>query len=248
MNRLSRLQTRLTGHLDQISEARRRTLAASDPEGLHDLRVAIRGLRVVLALLGKHAAGLRQDWRTIARATGPSRDLEVMLTLIDALPDDLGDLPARLIRQEREARSKLLELLASATLPCLLQRSRSELAQIMRQVRMQALQARADRHARQYASIIRQAIALLAGDSPAEQWHQLRLDVKRLRYLIEHCDDCLPGYWQALHPHLKRSQSALGELHDIDMLIGISHRPLTHARTLRLATARDSVLELAKRL
>ena len=80
-----RLYNQLSSHLGQIALARRHTLESTDPEGLHDLRVAMRGLRVVLSILGKQAAELRTQWRIMANATGPTRDLEVLLALIDTL-------------------------------------------------------------------------------------------------------------------------------------------------------------------
>lgn len=245
MTGLARLHNQLSDHLGQIADARRRTLAASDPEGLHDLRVAIRGLRVAISIIGKNAAKLRKAWHDAAEVTGPSRDLEVLLALIDSLPIDLQTLRASLAKQEYAAREKLLGLLTSTAFPCLVQHSRDEIDHLMRHTRMKTLQSRAKKQARRYCKIIRRKIVLVSLDSPAQDWHQLRLDVKKLRYLIEHCVECLPIGWRSLYPQLKRCQSALGELHDIDMLVELSQHPLVTERQLRLDAAWMATRQLA---
>lgn len=245
-----RLYNQLSSHLGQIALARRHTLESTDPEGLHDLRVAMRGLRVVLSILGKQAAELRTQWRIMANATGPTRDLEVLLALIDTLPHthDLATLRARLAKEEQVARATLMQLLSASAMPRLLQCSRRKLGHIMQQISGRTLRRRAEKRARRFSGIIEQKMEQLNEQSPAQAWHEFRLDIKRLRYLIEHCGTCLPEHWQTLHPLLKRSQTTLGELHDLDLLIGISAHELNQERQSRLSAAYHATAALKDKL
>ncbi|MDR3413030.1 MAG: CHAD domain-containing protein [Formivibrio sp.] len=231
-------------HLGEIAAARRRTLEGCDPESLHDLRVAMRALRVVLPLLGKQLEPLRQEWAMLARITGPSRDLEVLLALIDTLPRIPATIRDRLSQQENEARLILLKQLASPQLPQLIQCTRIELNAAIHDLTLSQLRKRTEKRALHLHSVITQQISVLVTDSPPQAWHSLRLEVKRLRYLIEHCGDWLPSPWMSIHPPLKRCQTALGELHDIDLLISLIGYPLSEARQSRQEVAQAAVTAL----
>lgn len=241
------LQVRLSQHLSSIAAARRRTLENTDPEGLHDLRVAIRGLRAILPLLGKKQRNLdlRTRWRTFAQATGPSRDLEVLLALLTHFPDAPVAVCARLTAEEFEARNALCRILASTELPLLLQLSRKTLNTLLAHQSPQVIRQRAQRRADTLVKSIHQQILNLGENTDAQDWHTLRLTIKRLRYLIEHGGNWLPKHWSGMHPILKQSQTALGELHDMDMLVehtGLDSGAQHHARRM---AARQIVTSLA---
>src|SRR5690606_29289488 len=81
-------------HLGNARAARRRLGSPEDSEALHDFRVALRRLRSVLqdwrrptsdTIPGRYLRHLRR----LARATGPSRDLEVRLALCDRFSGEL---------------------------------------------------------------------------------------------------------------------------------------------------------------
>ncbi|MFN2315529.1 MAG: CHAD domain-containing protein, partial [Gemmatimonadales bacterium] len=81
-------------HLGNARAARRRLGSPEDSEALHDFRVALRRLRSVLqdwrrptsdTIPGRYLRHLRR----LARATGPSRDLEVRLGLCDRFSGEL---------------------------------------------------------------------------------------------------------------------------------------------------------------
>lgn len=248
MTRLALLHDQLATHLGEIAASRRRTLDGRDPEGLHDLRVALRALRVVLPLLGKQLDPLRREWQILAQATGPCRDLEVLLVLIATLPDIPASIRDNLIQQEHQSRTALLRQLAAPDLPLLIQRSRIELNTALHQLTPNQLSRRAEKRARLLDSAIKQQISTLAMNSPPQAWHLLRLKVKRLRYLLEHCGNWLPQTWQKKYLPLKCSQTALGELHDIDLLISLTACPLDEARRIRLDSAHASVIALGSML
>lgn len=244
MTHLALLHDQLANHLGEIAAARRRMLDDCNPEALHDLRVALRALRVVLPLLGKQLDPLRQEWQKQARATGPCRDLEVLLTLIATLPEIPASIQVDLFQQEHQSRVALLKQLAAPDLPLLIQRSRIELKLALHQLTADQLRRRINKRARRLDCTIQQQISALDMNASAQTWHLLRLEVKRLRYLIEHCGNWLPNTWQEKYSSLKRSQIALGELHDMDLLISLTACPLDQARQIRLDSAFESVQAL----
>lgn len=219
MPRGAAMQEQLSRHLATIANARQRILENTDPEGLHDLRVAIRGLRAILPLLGKPLLDLRTQWRALAQATSACRDLEVLLELFSCFPDAPDAVRIRLSAEEGAARQALCQILASAEVPLLLQLSRRKLTRHLAHLRSRTLSQRAEHRAAKLAQSIQRQILELGGETSACDWHALRLTIKRLRYLIEHGGGWLPKHWCSLHPVLKQIQIALGELHDMDMWV-----------------------------
>ena len=167
---------------------RLRALDLADPEGLHDLRVALRGLRACLPLLDNkgNLPQLRRDWQSLARATGPARDLEVLLALLDRQPAPPAGLREKLEKEQRSARQRLTRQLCNIQLPHLLQSSRSELNAALERTRPRELRRRITHRSSKLLVKIKQRIANLSPSDPPQNWHQLRLDIKRLRYLIDH--------------------------------------------------------------
>ena len=75
-------------YLDAASESAGRVMADTDPDALHDFRVALRHLRSVLrtyrSCLRKPPKKLRRQLKRVVRATGAGRDAEVFLAWLDA--------------------------------------------------------------------------------------------------------------------------------------------------------------------
>ncbi|HEX6013744.1 MAG TPA: CYTH and CHAD domain-containing protein [Geminicoccaceae bacterium] len=70
--------------------------AAGDPEGVHQMRVAIRRLRTALALFGPHlephaTAQFEAELKRLGRVLGEARDWDVFC--LDTLPKAMGDAP-----------------------------------------------------------------------------------------------------------------------------------------------------------
>lgn len=205
-----------------------RVTRQSDPEAIHDLRVAIRRLRTLLRLArpiyGRHHTDLiRAIYTRIARASGALRDEEVFLELLEkhgaALEAPLaGELRAFVQgRHEHEkalrgevlhdletddvtrARSMLGALLALPVRP----KKDRELSRFGRRAVIRALSA-VDLHRD-------------AGEEDVEELHALRIAYKRLRYTLEFFAAVLPPDLTAAHDAAVRFQKRLGEIHDLDM-------------------------------
>lgn len=240
------LQVLLSQHLSNISAARHRTLKNTDPEGLHDLRVAIRGLRAILPLLGakKRTLDLRIQWKTFAQATGPCRDLEVLLALLSQYPEAPIAIREQLTAEELKARSVLFHMLASAKLPLLLQYSRTTVNNLLLRQPREAICQRAQRRADNLLNDIHMQILILGEKTNAQDWHTLRLTIKRLRYLIEHGGNWLPKHWRRMHTILKQSQTSLGDLHDMDMLLENTKLDTGPLHDVRQREARNAIASL----
>jgi CHAD domain-containing protein len=188
---------------------RERLLAATDPEALHDLRIALRKLRSLLRpLRGVEACdALQQQAAELGRISGPLRDLEVLLA-------HLRTLGMREAVNRRQ--SRLLEgyraLLADDPLPALFA-ALDQWPQAWRQAAADAeLRGLAKRVRRRLAKQQRRLAEALV--DPAHDRHRLRLLIKRVRYGAESYPKP-SGLSAKTLARLKAAQSALGDWHDL---------------------------------
>lgn len=217
--------------LDEAQAARVRLDDAGDTEALHDFRVGLRRLRSTVrayadpldeAIGGKDRARLK----ALARATGDSRDGEVMIEWMEARRDHLSEaerhgldwllerLRARQEKLDRDLRDEVAHDFG---------RERKRLAR-----RLSTYQAHVDaadpretpRMGDVVADLVVEHVADLrrkldASGSIAQQeaLHAARISAKRLRYLLEPFADELPEAAWAVK-RLKKMQDTLGQMHD----------------------------------
>lgn len=212
-----------------------------DSDFLHDLRVALRRTRTLLRemkriLSAPHFAHYRDEFTWLASITGPVRDLDVQLEasaayagwLEPAQRQDVEALRGVLRAQRTAERQLLLEGLASPRYRSLKKGWRSLLEAEERwsggeadaPAAEVALAMMRHRHSRLIAHGDK-----LDADAPAEDFHALRRQVKKLRYLIELFDGALPsGRAQSLLAELKAVQKVLGEHQDLTVHIAALER------------------------
>ncbi len=169
------------------------TRSGSDPEDLHDMRVATRRLRAALrcyrpALTSDLHDALARDLRWLGRRLGAVRDLDVLLERFEGS----GTLPAFLahLRRRRDAaRGRLLEALGSERYLRLL----SALDAVCRGWSIEAVPEAALYPVGAHAAVearaardrlVRDGDAALARPE-AERLHRARIRAKRLRYVLE---------------------------------------------------------------
>jgi CHAD domain-containing protein len=208
------------------------TLADTDTEFLHDLRVAVRRTRAVQReLRGVFPPGLehfRSEFRRLQAITGPSRDLDVYVLEFDAfraaLPeprrDDLGPLRDLLRRRRAKERRAMVRALRSDRTTVLLA-DWSRLLDALEAGHAGGPDARApvedlvrERIVRVHRRMIRDGGRIDDG-TPAEALHDLRKRGKELRYLLELFGDLFPR--KAVRPlvaALKDLQDTLGRHQD----------------------------------
>lgn len=217
--------------LDEAQAARVRLDDAGDAEALHDFRVGLRRLRsTVRAYAGQLEDSVggkdRRRLRALARATGDSRDGEVMIEWMEARRDHLSSAEHAgmdwLLERLRARQEKLDHALRDEVAHDF-GRERKRLSR-----RLSTYQAhvRADdpreepRMADVAADLVVEHVKELrrkldASGSIAQQeaLHEGRISAKRLRYLLEPFADEMPEAAWAVK-RLKKMQDTLGEMHD----------------------------------
>jgi len=195
-------------------------LAGPDPEALHQARVALRRLRSALSLFrgtgrGSDYQHLREELRWFAGQFGDARNFDVLLAGT-AIPDDEA-LRQKLAAERDKAYRRVLKALASARARALMLRLALWLE--LGGWRFKPRAARpvgelAERQLdRQWRKVRRRGAALGTLDADAE--HELRIDVKKLRYAAEFLASLYPdGRRGRFIAALKELQEQLGVAND----------------------------------
>jgi len=204
-----------------------------DPEHLHDLRVAVRRSRTLHRALRGHwpadaaeAAGRALRW--LGRITGPTRDLDVQLEELASqrrrLPETESAALEPLAAHLRERRGAAWRALVAELDGPDYARALEELEAFADPAGAVASGAARDREPvgalaahrieRAWRRLRRRGRAVGEG-APDADLHRLRLDGKRLRYLLELFRSLLPPAEAArLVKRLKKLQDSLGDFHD----------------------------------
>jgi len=215
--------------LADAGEAAARLADPADGEALHDLRVALRRLRSTLRALGpllpcpvpeKQARRLKRA----ARITGPARDAEVFLAWLgaqrEALPGPYRGAHEWLVerterRREAEAR------VARGRAVRLAERA---VASLTRRLVGAAVAPAPQPYALALAGLLRaQAVALreavreVVGPEDVAAIHQVRIEGKRLRYLLEPLRGAPGADAGEAVAALKGLQELVGEWHDAQL-------------------------------
>ncbi len=184
------LRARLREQAERLLAHDPGTRLGTDPEQLHQLRVATRRLRAFLRAGGDlldpaSAEPLRNELRWLGSSLGPVRDLDVLIERLDAEVRSLGadeaqgrKLVRTLVRSRRSARRRLLAVLESERYLALLDSLERPFATVANEPTLAEI--RDTEHRR-----LRKAVLALTEDSPDEELHAARIKVKRARYAAE---------------------------------------------------------------
>jgi triphosphatase len=210
------------------------TRLGDDIEELHDMRVASRRLRAALSLfaevLPETVLRGRDELGWIGQTLGAVRDLDVQIEQLDewltAVPeadrDALAALGALLAEQHAAARTAMLEALDSRRYEAFVGRFGRTL-----RARHTARSGPSSRPALAVAPdllesrfrAVRKAGRRIRLDSPATDYHRLRIRCKRFRYALEFLADLYPGETRTLVRRLVVLQDILGLHQDGDVAI-----------------------------
>lgn len=227
----------LLSYLSQQVEALKRHdpgVRENTPDSVHQLRVAARRIRSVLATFRKLAdpdvtRSLRSELQWLAGSVGEARDNEVMrarlLDLIGAEPPDLLLAPvARQIEEHFDAaahgaRAKGLAALKSARYFRLLDALDAFLAEppLTETAGKEALQTVGRLVSKQRKRLKKEVLALDAdSDSPGSEaaLHEVRKSAKRLRYAAEAAAPILGKRATTVARAAEEIQESLGDHHD----------------------------------
>jgi CHAD domain-containing protein len=202
---------------------------ALDPEHLHDFRVAVRRARYLVRgarnLLASDAYdSLRSDLSWLGSATGPTRDFDVHLEQLRSDAERLGPeeedalspLVSLLLMRRADAHGHLLDALSStryAEFHAGAQRI-CEPAGAAIDPGPAVVELASLRIWKAWRRLVRNGRAIRE-DTPAAALHEVRLDAKRLRYLLDFFHRAFPAREvRRLMRELRRLQKNLGAFND----------------------------------
>ena len=220
--------------LDTLQKNEDGTWQDLDSEFLHDFRVSVRRTRSALSQLkqvfpAQVSEHFSAEFKWLGGVTGPTRDLDVYLLKIDgyeaSLPEsvrsDLEPLRDFLKRHQRIEQQRLVGELDSARYRELI-RSWSQF--LSEPVKSSA--ANADRPIRDlageriwraYRKVWKRGRAI-GPETPAQALHDLRINCKKLRYLLEFFRSLYPAARvEVLIKALKQLQDNLGDFNDLEV-------------------------------
>jgi CHAD domain-containing protein len=204
-------------------------------EALHHARVASRRLREVLPVVGLEGDTTRKLSRRLKKVTrqlGVVRELDVLMLMIQELRPNarysstaLERVGAGVEEARVTERNRLTAKLPFVKLQRLARRLERASEQQVRDDREKqegareawvwALEARATRRARR----VRSAIEVAGAVYVPERLHDVRIALKKLRYVMELLAEARPERAAGGIAVLKTAQDLLGRLHDLEVLI-----------------------------
>ena len=176
------LQAFLAEQAAAVSAHRKKILTSTDPEGVHQMRIAVRRIRSVLRSIGLDDSELAQHARGLTTELGKVRDLDVLLARYQQ-QDVQADYAEHLKSQWRHKRKALKTVLQG-------ERYRAfEDALQQFQKKLTPFDINAPQAAERFIGEELKRTKLrgrrISKASPDRQIHKLRLQCKRLRYLVE---------------------------------------------------------------
>ncbi len=238
----------LRKHFNSVLAHETGTRLGEDAEELHDMRVATRRTRAALSLfedvLPVRARHVRTELGWLAGVLGTVRDLDVQLERmegwIQGFPDQdraaLSDLATLLGRQREDARRALLACLDSARYERLV----AGFATMLRQGPSRRSAAARAPAAAVVPGLIaarhrsaNKAARRAQRSGEADDFHQTRIRIKRLRYALEFVSDIYDKRTAKYLRHVVKLQDALGLMQDARVAA---------TRLQQLATAEGSTL------
>ncbi len=192
------------------------TRLGTDPESLHDMRVAVRRSRALLRagrkLIASDTQLLNAELQWLGTVLGAVRDLDVLLARLRSEAAELGGddekaalrLLRSLTREHKRARTALLKALDGERYFALLDRFEQQLAALEPTGADVSLSSLARREVKK----LREAVLALPPDPADDELHALRKLGKRARYASE-----LAGHATVVR-RAKQFQDVLGEHQD----------------------------------
>lgn len=211
-----------------------------DIEHLHQSRVASRRLGVALQAFGecfaaKQVKRWRKDLRRLLKTLGPARDKDVQIEYVRGLLAGLkekahrpgmGRLLLRLEQERRELQPKLLKAVEAFEAARTTVQMQSAVKQLLaalgnRQVGLQSplvFQRSRDLILCQLQRFVAYQDCLW-NPQDIERHHEMRIEAKHFRYMMETCSAAYPGKLKPFITAAKSLQTLLGDLHDCDVWI-----------------------------
>jgi len=220
-----------------------------DPEGLHQMRVALRRLRAAVSLfadmlIGPRTEEMKTQFKWITQELGPARELDVFIKRVarpvaDGKPNGPGMavLAKDIQRRRDEAFTRACAAVESTRFRDLVldvagwieagewTRSTDDFVRLLRE--QPIVPAAADELRRRWKKILKAGAQL--DELDPQRRHKMRIQAKKLRYASEFFGGAFPGK-KAMRRRkdfvvgLEKLQDALGDLNDIAVHEGLSEQ------------------------
>jgi len=239
----------LAGLLDSMLEQESQIGSKDSAEALHDYRITVRKIRVVLAqfedlLPGSGVPIFRKSFSVVMENTSYLRDLEAFRYQFSGYASsksvvaghDFGPLLRYIDGQERVERSKILRYFKSVRYRKLKTNWETYIQDTL--LTEDSGRDTSDGSNVPIVTVVREAIAgkysktarqasRISRHSPIKSFHTLRKSCKKLRYLLELFGDAFPRQARKeLISDLKQMQGKLGELQDAEVHLCIIRKYL----------------------
>ena len=214
--------------IDAAAKALARIETPGDPRDLHAFRVAIRRLRSLLRAyrpwLGRFAGRkVRRRLRELTRSTNMARDTDVQIDWLLERREKLDRMQRPgadwLLRQLRDRKRRSYRTAAAE-----LQGNFASIAKLMKKRAPDSADADPRKFRSSFLELLgpavaesRKRLASIAGADDVKNVHRSRVQIKRIRYLVEPLRTQTPEA-RAFAKQLKDLQRLLGELHDMHLL------------------------------
>jgi len=195
---------------DRLSELERHETAVPEPEAVHQMRVAARRLRAALRVL--QLRGLDPSVKQLQDVLGEVRDLQLQVEWLRGRDEALRREREAQLRMAEQKLSSQLRRWRSRALPALVAAAGDPSTPSARKL-SKMLRRRLDR----LEERLEEARARLT----PKALHRARISVKQVRYILDVVGDAVPRKTAGLEADLKALQASLGELHDVDVRIGV---------------------------
>jgi CHAD domain-containing protein len=174
------------------------------------MRVAARRLRAALRLL--QFREFDPAVKALQDALGQVRDLQLEADWLRGRDAALERARRARLRKAERALAQQLRAWRSRTLPALLERAADESAPSLRKL---------SKMLRKRLARLEERLEKARAQLTPTPLHRARVSVKQVRYLLDVARDSLPKRVTALESDLRTLQASLGEIHDLDVRIGL---------------------------
>jgi CHAD domain-containing protein len=207
--------------MDRVLERAELVRDSWGPDGVHDLRVALRRCRTIADALSEVNPG--PGWRKLKRTSrdlfhelGDLRDAQVLHSRVKELGPAGDPVRKRMLRGLSHTEKKHLESAEKA----LDDFDRKEWKKLTRKLisKSRFFPLNSVVYQRLALTRLNEAVAMYQQAKRRRSsvaWHRLRIGLKSFRYLVE---NFLPQRYDNWSDDLKRLQDLLGEVHDLDVL------------------------------
>lgn len=253
---LKRWQQRLARLQQTLDQNWHDCRKSGQQEAIHRLRVVLRRSRLYtrlgVSLLGKSKIKPFRDWANqISDALGPVRDSDMALEWLKANQPSVSLGEKIRLHRQKQWHSVRSQLKHGKKIPCVIPNRMGTKKAAKRLDRRLAVSLQ------DAWSKVNQCTEQLAV-CPVEKWHELRREIRRIRYLVELI---IPDKQQSSDPLLRRLiglQEALGEAQNINVTIAavlplandkekyILQKKLINQRQSRLTKAQKRLITLRK--